>query len=161
MGSGKTTLGRRLAKHLGCPFVDLDASLMAEQGRSIRDIMESDGEARFRRLEMEALRRHVGSAPPTCVTATGGGIVESAASHALLRQLGLVVWLRADPQECVQRLGRAARARPLLDDDAWVTRYRRREPLYRAVAARVVDTYPASIEQSLAALVRLLESEPS
>jgi len=151
MGSGKTTLGSRLAAELRIPFLDLDARIEAVAARAVRAIFASEGEVGFRRREHAALAALVAEAPARCIVATGGGVVELAAANSLLPALGHVVWLRADPDVCVARLGAASQTRPLLDGD-WRALWKRREPLYAAVAAAVVDTHPASIETSLAAL---------
>ena len=97
---------------------------------------------------LEAL---VAGAPVRCIVATGGGAVELAAAPALLHGLGHVVWLRADPDACIARLGAARAMRPLLDAD-WRARWERRAPLYAALADVIVDTHPVPFEASLAAL---------
>lgn len=151
MGSGKSTLGSRLAADLRIPFLDLDARIEAEAGRSVRAIFESEGELGFRRREHAALAALVAGAPARCIVATGGGAVELASAPALLRALGDVVWLRADADACIARLGDAAATRPLLDGD-WRRRWERRAPIYAALAAAIVDTHPTPFEASLAAL---------
>lgn len=153
MGSGKTTLGRRLAAQVGAEFVDLDRDIEALGGRAAGDVLRQDGEARFRALELVALEDVVQRAPVRCILATGGGIVETPAAPPLLRRFGTLVWLRADPEVCVARLGAARASRPLLDDGAgWRARWQRREPLYRALAQHVVDTHPQDESASLQAL---------
>ena len=159
MGSGKTTLGARLAALRDAAFVDLDARLEAATGRSVRDWFVHHGEAAFRAAELATLRAVVTHAAPRCVLATGGGLVETADATDLLRQFGTVVWLRADPAACVARLGGARAARPLLDDaPAWRARWERRAPLYAGLAAAVVDTHPQTIDASLAALLALYDA---
>jgi len=157
MGSGKTTLGERLAAALGATFIDLDARLTMQHGGSIREILEAEGETSFRRRELQLLQRLLVEKRTEVVVATGGGIVEIPEAAPLLRQLGRVVWLRADPEICIARLGAARQMRPLLDDGAdWRGRYERREPLYRQAAQSIVDTDQGDIEASLAALLRSL-----
>lgn len=160
MGSGKTTLGQRLAKLQRCTFVDLDERLESKLGGSIRDLMQREGEAAFRQLELQTLREHVRAQTTPCVTATGGGIVETPQARPLLAQLGTVVWLHADPETCVARLGDASARRPLLDAASdWRARYEQREPLYRALAQHIVETHPADEDASLDALLRIVADD--
>jgi len=161
MGSGKSTLGQKLATALGVDFVDLDQRLEAEQGCSIRHLLARHGEAGFRALELRALHDLLTSGGADRVIATGGGVVESQAARPLLRRLGRVVWLRANPEACVARLGTARGERPLLDDESsWRARYQRREPLYRDLAELVVETHPAALEASLEAVLHGLGLAP-
>ena len=157
MGSGKTTLGRRLAAALGVDFIDLDERLEAASGCSIRVLVERDGEAAFRVAELDVLRGLVEDRPADCVVATGGGVVESRAGRDLIARLGRVVWLRSDPEACIARLDAARAARPLLDDaHGWRARYAGRAPLYAAAAECVIDTHPDGVEDSLRSLLRWL-----
>ena len=158
MGSGKTTLGRRVAGAHEWDFIDLDAQLEAARGCSVRDLVQREGEPSFRALELEVLQDVLGAHPSDCVIATGGGIVETEAARRVLAELGCVVWLRADPDACVARLGADRALRPFLDDESlWRARYTRREPWYRQLAVHVVETHPADVESSLAALLGWLD----
>ena len=158
MGSGKTTLGRRVAGAREWDFIDLDAQLEAARGCKVRDLIEREGEPSFRALELEVLQDVLAAHPSDCVIATGGGIVETEAARRVLAELGCVVWLRADPDACVARLGKGRALRPLLDDESsWRARYTRREPWYRQLAVHVVETHPADVESSLAALLGCLD----
>ena len=161
MGSGKTTLGRSLATALGVDFIDLDSELETAHGCSVHSMIARDGEPVFRARELDVLRALVASRRADCVVATGGGVVESAAARAMLAQWGRVVWLRADPEACVERLGAARATRPLLQDADWRIRYARRAPQYAALAAFVVDTHPDGVDASLRALLRWLGVQPS
>lgn len=114
-GSGKSTLGRRLAAHYGRPFVDLDELLVKEAGRSIPEIFATEGEAGFRAREAAALTKLI-RRPEPLVVATGGGTPCFHNNISLLRQTGFVLWLAVPVPELVRRLaahGQAA-ARPLL-----------------------------------------------
>lgn len=111
MGTGKTEVGRRLARSLRRPFVDVDRLIEARAGKSVAAIFAEDGEARFRELEREAVREAVGL--PDAVVATGGGALVDAESRRLLLASGRVVRLDARPETIVDRIGSAA-DRPLL-----------------------------------------------
>lgn len=140
-GVGKSTTGRRVAEALGRPFVDLDAAIEEASGRTVPEIFATDGEARFREHESEALAGVLAAAVPT-VVATGGGVVLSAANRGLLAGHALTVWLRAEVGELISRLGRSRVDRPLLKGDlaANVTALDdARRGLYAEVADVVVD----------------------
>ena len=141
MGSGKTTVGVRVAKSLDRPFVDSDAVIEAATGRTVRDIWLADGEPVFRILETDALRNALEADPPS-VIAAAGGIVLSLDNRTILKgSNAFVVWLAADPSTLVGRAQRGAH-RPLLDDDpeaALKAMANERESLYRDVADVTVD----------------------
>ena len=120
MGAGKTSVGQSLAKLLDLPFVDCDARISAAEGRSIPEIFESDGEARFRRLESEILKDLLGADAPS-VIATGGGVVLAERNRSLLRSRAVVCWLQAEPSVLAARVGKDS-GRPLLLDERRVGR---------------------------------------
>jgi shikimate kinase len=140
MAAGKSSIGRRLARHYGLAFVDLDAEIVQRTGASVTLIFEHEGEAGFRRREAETLAEV--SARIGLVLATGGGSVLAADNRRLLRERGFVVWLRASVD---QQLARTAndRSRPLLATPDRRGRLealaREREPLYAEVADLAVD----------------------
>ncbi len=116
MGSGKTTVGRRLAERFSAPFVDLDARIEATAGRSVTAIFESEGEAAFRDREARALGEVL--AGPLSVISLGGGTVNSRALRRALSNQACLVTLRARIDTLVSRLdGPALSARPLLRGD--------------------------------------------
>jgi len=158
MGSGKSTLGPLLAARLAVPFVDVDAEIERRAGCSIAALIARNGEPGLRQRELDAVRALADGSPQPGVVATGGGVVESPEAARLLRALGTVVWLRADPDVSVGRLDATGRAlRPLLGDAArWRQRWERREPLYRACADAIVGTHPETVAESLEQLVRLV-----
>lgn len=145
-GSGKSTVGRSLAKRLRLSFVDSDHVIEARIGCSIRDFFAREGEARFRDEEQHALADL--AAGPACVLATGGGAVLREANREILRRAGHVVYLRATPEELWRRLRRDTR-RPLLQvsdpQEKLRQLYAERHPLYSSIAEYVVDTGRQSV----------------
>ena len=141
-GAGKSTVGRALAKRLGCAFVELDARVEEAAGLSLRELWELHGEAYFRQLERETLRKLLASSP-RAVLATGGGLVADPATFQLLRDGALTVWLRARPEDHWERVVAQGDHRPMANDPLAMERLRQllveREPLYRQ-ARFVVDT---------------------
>ena len=92
-GAGKTTLGRQLATHFNRPFLDLDAAIEAQRGRSVREIFAAEGETGFREVEAAVLREVLGRSGPPLVLATGGGTPCFHGNMELLNQVGPTLWL--------------------------------------------------------------------
>lgn len=140
MGVGKSTAGRLLAEALGWPYVDTDEEVPRRAGRSFEEIWSRGGEEEFRRLEAQAVAEVAGRQGPA-VVALGGGAVLDPANRRVIREAGLVVWLRADPRTLFGRLGDGS-GRPLLKD-APAEALRRisstRAPLYESVADLAFD----------------------
>ncbi len=140
-GSGKTTVGRQLARRLRLPFVDSDHAIERRLGCSVREYFEREGEDRFRDLESEVLDdlslNHHG------VLSTGGGSVLRPINRERLRERGKVFYLRSSPEEVFRRL-RYDQNRPLLqvaDPQARLRDlYEKRDPLYRETAHVVIET---------------------
>jgi len=155
-GSGKTTVGRELAKRLGRRFVDCDHEIEARTGVKIPTIFEIEGEEGFRRRETQTLEALMDESG--LVLATGGGAVTRAENRALLSERGVVVYLNVTPHILWERT-RHDRSRPLLQvpdpkgrlQDLYVARY----PLYREVAHVVVEGGRGTPH----AMVRLIEKE--
>ncbi len=141
MGSGKTAVGRQLARRLGLEFVDADAELERRTGVDIPYIFEKEGEAGFRQREREVIDEL--SVRPGIVLATGGGAVQDAVTRERLRERGRVVYLRASVDQQLLRT-RHSDHRPLLrGDDPRGTLERLmtiRAPLYEEIAWLTVDT---------------------
>lgn len=113
MGSGKSSVGRRLAKRLNLPFTDADQEISTAAGCSVEEIFERYGESAFRDGERRVIARllHEGAK----VLATGGGAFMDAATRDKIREASVSVWLRAELDILVNRVGRRG-GRPLLKD---------------------------------------------
>jgi 5-deoxy-5-amino-3-dehydroquinate synthase len=142
-GTGKTTVGRRLAKELGRPFADVDEQIELRAGCTVANLFAERGEDGFRRVETTVLSELLDVAAPL-VLAAGGGAVTRPENRALLADPGVVVvWLRASVAFLASRTDPTHR--PLLAGDADHSFERllaERTPLYAAVADRVIDVEP-------------------
>lgn len=157
-GSGKTTVGRMLARRLQLPFFDADARIEQFIGCSIRDFFAAQGEARFRDIEEGVIDEL--SAAGEGVLSTGGGAVLRAASRQRLRSRCKVVYLHAQPEDLARRLRRDTQ-RPLLQVDDPLKRLRElhavRDPLYRETAHFVIETGRPSVATLVNMIVMQLE----
>lgn len=158
MGSGKTAVGKHLARLIGCRFVDSDAEIESRTGVDIPYIFDREGEAGFRGREREVIEDL--TTLDDIVLATGGGAVLAAESRKVLKDRGIVVYLQTSVQQQAQRTGHG-RQRPLLRtpdprrklEELMVVR----EPLYREVAHHVVSTDGRRVKDvaaDIAALIR-------
>jgi shikimate kinase len=129
MGTGKTTVGHRLAERLGWSLHDSDEEIVRREGRTISEIFAAEGEPYFRQRESEMLAEL--SARDRAVITTGGGAVLAESNRDLLRRSGLVVALEATVDEIVRRVS-ADENRPLLQAEA----SERRQRVEQLMAAR-------------------------
>lgn len=165
VGTGKTTIGRRLAERLGWPFLDFDEEIVRRAGRSIPEIFAQEGEGAFR--AMEAALCQEWSHPRGWVLATGGGTCVSPANRAALQAGGHLFFLYADLEEVARRLTGTA-DRPLLRLRPGETLLERLQTLWQAREAAYreiphwVDTTGRSIDEVVEEILhcyRLLEGE--
>lgn len=160
MGAGKTTLGEVLAKKLRVPFVDTDQLIEQEQQRAISCIFEEEGEAAFRKMETETLRKL--SDGKKCVISVGGGLPVQPQNHELLKQLGITVYLKAQKETLVKRL-QGDTTRPLLQGGDLLekieTLMNQREDVYEQVADLILQTDNKQLEEVLEELIRGLTDE--
>jgi len=156
MGSGKSTIGRKLHEQLGYEFIDTDQVIEQRSGRAIREIFADEGETAFRDMESALLDELVQAPAVSRVLATGGGIVGRAHNRQALRQLGFVVWLKLPAEEIHKRTART-NSRPLLQTDdprAAIERLmEQREPLYREAAHLEIETANLDIDEVCAGIV--------
>ena len=160
-GGGKSTVGKQLARRLNVPFFDTDEIIRQQAGCSIASFFEAQGEERFRDVEAEALHALLARTTETGrVIATGGGIVLREANRQALANDATSIYLRAGPEELFRRVRHDTR-RPLLQvrDPLAKLRdlYAKRDPLYRAVAAFVIETGKPSVSMLVNLIVMQLE----
>jgi shikimate kinase len=158
MFSGKSSVGRSLARRLGLEYVDLDNRIVERAGKSIEQIFREDGEADFRRIEREVVAEVL--PVPGRVVAAGGGAIIDPENRGILRANSCVIWLKASPEAVLARLRASrGRVRPLLeveDPEAEVRRLiEARREYYeqcdltmdtdglgvRAVARKIIETF--------------------
>jgi shikimate kinase len=111
MGTGKSRVGKILAEKLGYAFIDIDTRIEAEQKKKISEIFEGQGEACFREMEADMIRRIADM--EGAVIATGGGAILRDDNVANLTRKGVIVCLTASPETIFSRTG-ASKERPLL-----------------------------------------------
>lgn len=145
MGSGKSTIGRLLADHLGWDFIDLDREIEVAENATVQDIFSTRGEAEFRRLETETLRqwtRKVDRGHPA-VIALGGGAFVHPGNFKILENHGVSLWLDCPFELILRRLETEADSRPLArDKTALRSLYDARLPGYARADYRIDASHP-------------------
>ena len=160
-GAGKSTLGGRLARHLGVEFVELDREVEREYGATIGEILALHGQPGYRRHEhrclIATLDRH-----PDCVIETGGGLVTDPETLALVLERTRAVWLRASPEEHMQRVIDQGDLRPMAKSREAMTDLRAilkaREPFY-SQAPLQLNTSRKTVDEAFDDLLALLEPQ--
>jgi len=154
MGSGKTSVGRVLARRLGYRFEDLDRRIEERTGRTVADIFREDGEEAFREMEREEARAL--ASLPNRVVATGGGAFTRPLTRAVLQEGALTVWLGCDLERILARVP-ADGSRPLAGNrDIMRALLAEREPSYR-MADVAVDASAGTPREVADRIVGLLE----
>jgi len=158
-GAGKSTLGALLAKQLAVPFIELDRVIEERSGLGLSVIFDLYGQSGFRRLERECLDQ-VLEQHPKFVVATGGSLVSESATYERLLAECFTIWLRATPEEHMQRVIAQGDTRPMSEDrEAAMSELKSilavREPLYRRADA-TIDTSRKSEEATLQELQHAL-----
>lgn len=163
-GTGKSTVGMRVARSLKWNWLDADNELERRAGRSIKEIFATDGEPTFRRLERELLAELL--ARQQLVLSTGGGCVMNADTRHDLRAAGPVVWLRASVETIASRILHDATTksrRPNLTATGGIDEIQSlltvREPLYRECATIIIDTEGLSLSEVAKQVVAQLPAE--
>lgn len=155
-GSGKSTVGRRVARRLARPFLDFDSEIERREGRSIAQIFARDGEQSFRRLELELTKEL--ALTGGMILAPGGGWTTIPGAAALLRPPARMIYLRVKAEVAIGRILRGRRIRPLLQTADPLETLRKllaeREAGYLA-ADYVVDVEVVKSQQLIATVARL------
>ena len=152
MGCGKSTKAKQLASRLNCPVIDLDAVIVAAQGKSIADYFVENGEAAFRTLESNTLKNY--DYPETCVVATGGGLPCFFDNMEWMNANGRTFYLQMTPPQLVSRLHNREK-RPLLkgmDDEqllAFVELKLAERNAFYTQAQMVVNAFDLDVEELL------------
>ncbi|GAA3987927.1 hypothetical protein GCM10022279_08730 [Comamonas faecalis] len=159
-GSGKSTVGRHLARRLRLPFADLDQLLEQQLGTSIRQHFETHGEQDFRDREAALLADLARAGGPLVLSTGGGAVLREANRQALRAGFDPVIYLRASADEIFRRI-RHDRSRPLLQVsdplDQLRQLHRVRDPLYREVAHHAVEARRPSVQRLVQLVVAQLE----
>lgn len=162
-GSGKSTIGKLLAKNLQCDFADLDTVITKHAKRSIADIFTTDGEAGFRAIESACLASTI-NLSVRLVISTGGGVVTVEKNRALLSAQKYVVYLHCPIEVLVERTRSDRAARPLLQGENLTqkmeTLYARRNPWYNEVSRLTISTHELSPHHTVEAIRAWLENGP-
>lgn len=162
-GSGKTTIGRKLADRLWQPFIEVDDLIVRKAGKSIKEIFEQDGEPHFRDIETEVVREV--SLLEDHVIGIGGGTLGREENRRLFKDAGhKLIYLRCDPQvllERVQNDPKSAATRPNLTAlgggiEEIKHMLSQREPIYRQVMSAELDVTHLTPEEAVVYIVRLL-----
>jgi shikimate kinase len=159
-GSGKSTVGRQLARRIGCRFIDSDHVIEHRIGSSIREFFEREGEPAFRDLEETVIDELTQG--ESCVLSTGGGAVLRPANRQHLHARTTTVYLHSAPEEVFRRL-RHDQNRPLLQVADPLVRLKElyvvRDPLYRETAHLVIETGRPSVASLVSAIMGELKLE--
>ena len=166
MGSGKSYTGQQLATALNLPFVDLDVRLETQEGRSIGQIFETDGEAHFRQLEAKILRDTINE--HSTIISCGGGAPCFHQNMDWINAHGLSIYLQASVELLAKRLKKGQAQRPLVRDfnetqlEAFIAeRLSARESFYHQAKYIVSQTDNESLVPKLIELYQTFKSTPS
>jgi len=157
-GAGKSTLGGKLAKELGVPFIELDREIERETGMPASELFALYGQTGYRRIEHRVLERVLRD-HERAVISVGGGVVSQPETYDLLLGNCFTIWVKAQPEEHMARVIAQGDLRPMAGNEEAMEDLRRilkaREPLY-AKADTVIDTSGETVEESFMKLKQLI-----
>jgi len=157
-GSGKTTVGKILAQKLGREFIEMDELITRKAGFGIPEIVEKQGWEKFREIEEEVTGEAAGR--DNIINASGGGVVTRENNIIKLKKSGVLVWLQADIDTLVNRIGEDAERPPLVEgrsqrEDMEIT-LKERKPLYQQAADLTINTGNKTPEEVADLVINLL-----
>ena len=156
MGSGKTSVGKRLSLVLKREFIDTDDFIEKREGMTINEIFKEKGEEEFRKIETELFKRF--STPKKKIIATGGGVIKNPANIANLKKGGVIVYLKSSPEKIAQNL-KFDNTRPILQVDDKEAKIRellaQREPFYNKYAEITIDVSNYDIDHTVDKIIEL------
>lgn len=159
MGCGKTTISRQLSNWMGVPVMDTDEMIVKEQGKSINDIFADQGEEAFRDMETELIERLLGQNQGMYILSVGGGLPLREKNMNILKTLGTVVYLKAEPEVIYNRVCNDT-SRPLLKGEDLMSKINNmlklRGPLYERCAGITIEVGNKSINHVAREIKRLL-----
>ena len=158
MGSGKTSVGKRLSLNLKKEFIDMDDFIEKREGMTVSEIFEKKGEQCFREMEKELCRRF--AVPKGKIIATGGGVIKNAENVANLKKGGVIIYLSSSPERIAYNL-RYDNSRPLLagenKEEKIAKLMNERKNLYEKCADITIDVSQMNLDGTLNKIYELLE----
>lgn len=159
MGSGKSSVAYQLSYKIQTPYIDSDKQIEREQQMTISEIFATRGEAAFRDMETEYLKRLIAD-KSRLILSTGGGMPVREENRALLKQVGMVIYLKTDAETIYERI-KDDTTRPLLqceDPKAKIWEMLAvRGPMYEDCADHIVTTTGKTMQEIVAEIVKLME----
>lgn len=157
MGSGKSTVGKKLAEELKIEWLDMDNEIEKREGKLVNEIFSEYGEAYFRELESKYINELL--TVEKKVISTGGGVVLKVENIAILKKIGMVIFLHVDPSQIIERLEEDS-TRPLLQgeniEEKVANLLEQRDPLYLSAADIIIQTTGKSVDLVVEEIISLL-----
>ena len=158
MGSGKTTIGRRLSERLSLDFFDSDHEIVNTTGVSIDHIFDVEGEKGFRTRESDVLKKLCNM--PNIVLATGGGAVILEENRELMKKASSIIYLSSSVDQILRRTAKS-KTRPLLEKSnnrrkTITDIVEARDPLYREVSSHIIDTNGKKLNEVIDEIIEAL-----